>query len=130
MPITRMTPEQQIADSSADDLLQESRDQRISRYNKQLLNAAVSGMLKGSLFGLTLGFLLSYRYNHPPYTRFFTPTRMVFWLVGWNVIGVTWSTDVAKVSLTRQAALEHEIKRNLLLEKELATLNAPVGETN
>ncbi|KAG7661965.1 uncharacterized protein J8A68_004465 [[Candida] subhashii] len=113
----------------APDLLNESKEQMITRYNKLLFNAAISGMLKGSLFALATGYYFSYKFNHPPYTRFFKPSRMVFWFVGWNVIGLTWSTDVAKVNITKQAALENEIKRNLLMEKEFAMLQTPIDRS-
>ncbi|KAL6449616.1 hypothetical protein SBY92_004533 [Candida maltosa Xu316] len=104
---------------SAESLLQETKQERNERFKTQLYYAAVKGLLQGSLFALVSGYYLSYKYNHGPRTVYFKTAYKVWWVIGWNVVGLTFATDNEKIKISRQAAIEDEIKRNRYLEEEL-----------
>lgn len=84
---------------------------RMEEYKTQLWQAGASGMLKGTLIALVSGYYFSYRYNHGQNARFFKAPYKVWYLVLWNVVGLTFETDLAKGNISRQAAIEGEIER-------------------
>ncbi|KAI5968647.1 hypothetical protein CANMA_002082 [Candida margitis] len=101
-------------------LVHETKQQRHSRFSNQLWQAAATGALRGTLVALVTGYALSYKYNHGKNKPYFRNVYKVWWFVCWNVVGVTFATDRAKMNIGRQAALEDEIKRSKLYEDELA----------
>ncbi|RLV89701.1 hypothetical protein JA1_004997 [Spathaspora sp. JA1] len=103
-------------------ILNETKKERHERFTNQLIQAGISGMVKASMFALASGYFLSYKFNHGKNTGYFRNTYKLWWFVGWNIVGITWGTDIAKINIAKQAALEDEIKRNLLFEEELKQL--------
>ena len=60
-----------------------------------------------------------YKYNHGVNRAYFKTTYKVWWFVGWNVVGITFATDT-KMKISKQAAMEDELKRNRYIEQELS----------
>ncbi|RCK63399.1 hypothetical protein Cantr_09909 [Candida viswanathii] len=104
---------------SSESLLAESKQQRNERFTSQLYQAAAKGFLQGTLVALVTGYALSYKYNRGKNVPFFRNVYKVWWFVGWAVVGVTFATDSAKMKISKQAAMEDEIKRARYLEEEL-----------
>ncbi|KAK6200317.1 uncharacterized protein RJT21DRAFT_42736 [Scheffersomyces amazonensis] len=98
------------------------RQETISRFNKQLWQAGVAGCLEGTLIGLLSGWYISYKYNHGHNTKFFRTPHKFWYLVSWNIVGIIFSTDIAKMRISKQIAIEDEIRRNLI-EQELYSTN-------
>lgn len=105
---------------SADVLLNETKRERNERFKNQLYQAAAKGVLQGTLIALMTGYALSYKYNHVVNRAYFKTTYKVWWFVGWNVVGITFATDTAKMKISKQAAMEDELKRNRYIEQELS----------
>ncbi|KAI5951196.1 hypothetical protein KGF54_004270 [Candida jiufengensis] len=101
-----------------DSLLTETITQRNERFKTQLYQAGATGIIRGTLIALVTGYALSYKYNHGINSQYFRNVYKVWWFVGWNVVSVSFTTDIAKMKISRQAALEDEIKRNKILENE------------
>jgi len=101
-------------------LVSETKQQRHDRFSNQLWQAAAAGALRGTLIALVTGYALSFKYNHGKNKPYFRNVYKVWWFVGWNIVGVTFATDTAKRNISRQAALEDEIKRTKLYEQEFA----------
>ncbi|KAI3402707.1 hypothetical protein KGF56_004588 [Candida oxycetoniae] len=108
-----------MSESESEQLFQETKEQRYDRYKNQLWQAAAKGMFRGTLIALVSGYALSYKYNYGQNTAYFRNTYKVWWFVCWNIVGVTFATDTAKMSISRQAAIEDEIKRNKYYENEM-----------
>lgn len=89
---------------------------QFTEYNSQLKHAAARGGIEGLLAGTVSGVLINYRYNHPPWGRFFKNTYKVWWLVVWTLGGVAVATDNAKIDIRKQAGLQREIRRNAYLD--------------
>lgn len=104
---------------SAEALLTESKQQRHERFTTQLYQAGAKGLLQGTLIALASGYALSYKYNHGLNKAYFRNVYKVWWFVGWAIVGVTFATDTAKMKISKQAAIEDEIKRARYLEDEL-----------
>lgn len=104
---------------SAETLLTETKQQRHERFTTQLYQAGAKGLLQGTLIALASGYALSYKYNHGLNKVYFRNVYKVWWFVGWAIVGVTFATDTAKMKISKQAAIEDEIKRARYLEDEL-----------
>ncbi|CAI5760170.1 unnamed protein product [Candida verbasci] len=101
------------------DILKETKQQRNERFKSQLYHAGLKGMLQGTLIALISGYALSYKYNHGPNRAYFRNVYKAWWFVCWNIVGITFTTDIAKINISRQAMIEDEIKRNSYLEQEI-----------
>lgn len=104
---------------SVSDTNSPSQRERRERLNTLLWQAAFVGMLKGLLVGLVLGFYLSYRKNHGPNTGFFKTPYKVWWMLIWNVAGIMYSTDLAKIKMSREFAVEDEMRRTVEYQEEM-----------
>ncbi|KAG2736466.1 hypothetical protein G9P44_000556 [Scheffersomyces stipitis] len=96
----------------------EARQKQISQFNKQLWQAGLTGMLEGTLVALVSGYYFKYKFNHGHNARFFKAPYQMWWLVSWNFVGIIFTTDLAKIKISKQVAIEDEIKRNRYLEEE------------
>ncbi|KAK6459906.1 hypothetical protein DFJ63DRAFT_255178 [Scheffersomyces coipomensis] len=102
--------------------MSEERKERINRYNKQLWQAGFTGCLKGTLVALVSGYYINYKYNYGHNVKFFKTPYKIWYLISWNVVGIIFTTDIAKIKISKQIAIEDEIKRNLYLEDEFNKL--------
>lgn len=99
-----------------------NRQQRLADFNAELVHAGIIGMLRGLLIGLVLGYYFMWKYNRGPNVKFFSTPYKMLYLVSWNVVGIMFTTDVARMRLSRQVALEEDIRRNLQFEEDLREL--------
>ncbi|KAI5963743.1 uncharacterized protein KGF55_002623 [Candida pseudojiufengensis] len=114
----QQTSQQQQQQETSDQLISETKQQRNERFKNQLYQAGAKGLFRGTLIALITGYALSYKYNHGINSQYFRNVYKVWWFVGWNVVSISFTTDIAKIKISRQAALEDEIKRNKILENE------------
>ncbi|CUM67605.1 uncharacterized protein PRCAT00005305001 [Priceomyces carsonii] len=96
----------------------ESKKERLDQISTQLWQAGFTGMLKGTLIGLVTGYYFSYKYNRGPNTRFFKTPYKFWYLICWNVVGIIFETDVSKAKISKQIALEEDLKRNAYFRDE------------
>lgn len=95
------------------------KQKRIDELTSQLWGAGLTGLLKGSLIGLTSGFYLNYRYNFGHNAKFFNTPYKLAYLVSWNFICISFAVETEKIKMRKQLAMEEEIKRSMYLEDEL-----------
>lgn len=107
------------SEPQSEDFLSETKLQRQQRFQNQLYQAGFKGMLQGTLVALLTGYALSYKYNHGKNAAYFRNTYKIWWVVCWNIVGVTFATDTAKMNISKQAAIEDEIKRSRYFEDEM-----------
>lgn len=100
-----------------------AKKERLDQLNSQLWQAGLIGMLRGSIIGLVSGYYFNYKYNKGPNVKFFNTPYKILYLVSWNIVGIIFTTDVAKMKMSRHVAVEEEIKRNLYYQRELELLN-------
>lgn len=100
-------------------MVTENKKQRIGELNKQLFQAGLIGLLKGSLIGLVSGFYINYKYNRGHNQKFFSRPSKVAYLVGWGFVGIIFCTDIEKLKISKQLAMEEQIKRNIFVENEI-----------
>jgi len=105
------------------------KSSRIEEYKTQLWQAGATGMLKGTLVALVSGYYFSYRYNHGQNTKFFKTPYKIWYLVLWNVVGLTFETDIAKINISRQAAIDDEIERSAWIN-DIQSNEAPYKKRN
>lgn len=98
--------------------ISEAKKARLEQYESELWQAALKGALSGSLIALILGTFLNYRYNHGLYRRFFKVPYKAWYFISWNIVGITFTTDNKKVKLSKQAAVDDEIRRTMYLQRE------------
>lgn len=84
-----------------------------------MLVAGTRGVLEGTIFGLLLGAFLMYRYNHGVNRKFFHNSYKVAYMVCWNVAGMTWRMDEAKLKLRKQALVENQLRQDEYMNQEL-----------
>lgn len=100
--------------------LPDYKQERLANFKKQMIQAGVTGMLAGSMVALVSGYYLSYRHNHGVNARFFnTPYKLAYFLC-FNMAGIIFCTDQAKLKLRKQALIEDEIRREAYIQKELS----------
>lgn len=97
----------------------EDRKARTERVSRRLWEAGFIGALQGSLGGLVTGFYLNYRYNHGPNAGFFRAPYKIFYLVAWNIAGIIFVTDREKMKISKELAVEEEIRRSNYMKNEL-----------
>lgn len=100
-------------------MVTENKRKRVGELNKQLFQAGIIGLLKGSLIGLISGFFINYKYNRGPNQRFFRTPPKVAYLVGWSFVGIIFCTDIEKLKISKQLAMEEQIKHNMFVENEI-----------
>lgn len=89
-----------------------SKREKLHELNMQLLRSGTVGMLKGTLLGLVTGWALAYKYRHTHTVR--TPYKFAYVLC-WAMSGIILSTESAKDKISKQLALEEELKKELYL---------------
>ncbi|ODV79169.1 uncharacterized protein CANTADRAFT_51151 [Suhomyces tanzawaensis NRRL Y-17324] len=99
--------------------ISQAREARLSELNNQMWQAGVTGMLRGSIFALVSGVFFNYKYNHGHNVRFFNTPYKVWWFISCNVVGIIFTTDIAKHKISQQVAVEDEIRRNEYLQNEV-----------
>ncbi|EGV66558.1 hypothetical protein CANTEDRAFT_100961 [Yamadazyma tenuis ATCC 10573] len=87
---------------------------KLRDLNMQLFRSGVVGMLKGTLVGLISGWAINYRYRHLHPHVFRTPYKFAYVLC-WAFSGIIFSTEYAKDTITKQLAVEEELKREMYL---------------
>lgn len=92
---------------------------RREEINKLLLTAGATGLLKGALIGLVSGWYFSYRYNHGVNKRFFLTPYKFLYLVSWGIVGISFSTETAKMNIARHIAEEEQLNRALYFLQQL-----------
>ena len=100
-------------------MVTENKRKRIGELNKQLFQAGIIGLLKGSLIGLISGIFINYKYNCGPNQRLFRTPLKVAYLVGWSFVGIIFCTDIEKLKMSKQLAMEEQIKHNMFVENEI-----------
>ncbi|KAK6459529.1 uncharacterized protein RJT20DRAFT_16877 [Scheffersomyces xylosifermentans] len=98
--------------------ISQEKQERLNRLNKQLWQAGLTGVLQGTLVALVSGYYINYKYNHGVNRGFFKTPYKVAWFMCWNIVGIIFTTDIAKMKISKQVAIEDEIKRNSYLEQE------------
>lgn len=99
-----------------------TKQQRLDELNSQLWHAGMIGMLRGSIIGVVTGYYFNYRYNRGMNKRFFQTPYKFLYLVSWNIVGIIFTTDVATMKMSRQVAIEEDLRRNLYYQQELKQL--------
>ncbi|ODV65965.1 hypothetical protein HYPBUDRAFT_112647 [Hyphopichia burtonii NRRL Y-1933] len=102
-----------------------TREERQQNLNTQMWHAAAIGLLRGSLIALVSGYYFNYRYNYAHNTKFFKTPYKVLYFVTWNIVGIIFTTDNAKIRLGRQMAMEEDLRRNLYVQEELDNWGKP-----
>lgn len=99
-----------------------AKQERLEELNSQLWNAGLIGMLRGSIIGVVTGYYFMHRYNRGVNKRFFQTPYKFLYLVSWNIVGIIFTTDVATMKMSRQVAMEEDLKRSLYYQQELQQL--------
>lgn len=86
--------------------------ERIDDLNLQLARSAAAGFLKGTLFGLVSGVLLTYRYSHGVNKGFFRMPYQVSYVVCCGVVGLSISAEKTTQKLSKQIMVEEELRRD------------------
>lgn len=93
--------------------------ERMEQVSNQMIHAGAIGFLKGTLIALVTGYYFNYRYNHGPNTKFFLMPYKTWYFVSWGIVGITFSTEIARLNITKQLAEEEDLKRNEYFAQEL-----------
>lgn len=93
------------------------KEDRIHDLNNQLFRAGVRGALQGALIGVVSGLFLNLRYNKGHTAQFFRLPYKCWYLTIWGIAGVIFQTDKEKGHMSRQLALEEELKRNIFFQE-------------
>ncbi|KAG7192881.1 uncharacterized protein KQ657_001338 [Scheffersomyces spartinae] len=94
-----------------------------AEYQDQLWKAAVTGLAKGLLVGLVTGFYINYKFNWGVNTKFFRTPYRFWYLMSWTIAGLAFDTDIAKHKISKQMALEREIRRTVNLSQEIGGID-------
>lgn len=93
------------------------KEDRLHELNSQLFRAGIIGLLKGCLIGVASGLFLSFRYNRGHNTHFFRRPYKFLYVSSWGFAGIIFETDRAKGHMSKQLAIEEELKRNIFFQE-------------
>jgi hypothetical protein len=99
-------------------LLEEYRQDRLDNFRSQLVNAGIKGVIGGSLVALVSGYYLSYKHNFGHNRNFFNTPYKIGYFVCWNIVGIIFCTDNAKLRLRKEAIVEDELRREEYIQNE------------
>lgn len=85
----------------------------------QMRSAGAIGFAKGCLIALTTGVYLNYQYNRGHNAAYFRTPYKVWYMVVWGIVGATFETENAKLSITKNLAIEENARREQYLQEFL-----------
>lgn len=107
-------------------MLPEDRGKKVKQLNSQLIQAGIIGSLKGTLIGVLSGLYINYRYNRAHNTKFFSTTFKFGYVFSWLLAGLIFETDIEKSKISKQIAIDEEIKKNMYINDEYSELSKSV----